>query len=375
MQAIHTHKTIAFVDLKRVNERYRKEVLEAITRVYDSGWYLLGREVKAFEENWAAYCRVKHAIAVGNGLDALRLVFRAYIELGALAEGDEVLVPANTYIASILAVTENRLKPILVEPQPRTFNLDPTRLRNQISVRARAILTVHLYGQVSYSTELESIAREYGLKVVEDSAQCHGALWHGRRAGGLGDAAGFSFYPAKSLGALGDAGAVTTNDDAVALVVRTIANYGSKQKYFNVVKGINSRMDEIQAAVLNVKLKYLDEENQRRQHIAARYLNEIANPLIELPAVSTPEAHVWHLFVVRTNDRALLQKHLMDKGIETMILYPLPPHHQNAYGDWRHLQLPITEEVHRTVISLPVDVSMTDEEVGRVVGACNSYEG
>ena len=375
MNTIQTHKRIKFVDLKRINQRYRADALEALTRVYDSGWYLLGAEVKEFERTWSEYCGVRNTIGVANGLDALRLIFRAYIELGALKEHDEVLVPANTYIASILAVTENRLTAVPVEPQLNTFNLDPSRLEQHITPRTRAILTVHLYGQVAYSEQLERIARERGLKVVEDSAQCHGASWRGRRSGNLGDAAGFSFYPAKSLGALGDAGAVTTNDDDLALAVRTIANYGSREKYVNDFKGINSRLDEIHAAVLGVKVQYLDEENQRRRDIATRYSEGISNPLLTLPTVAAAEEHVWHLFVVRTDDRASLQKHLLGSGLETMIHYPIPPHRQTAYAEWSALQFPITESIHRTALSLPLDVSMADEDVEAVIAACNAYEG
>jgi dTDP-4-amino-4,6-dideoxygalactose transaminase len=364
---------IPFLNLKAINAAHRDEILNAITRVVDSGWYILGDEVRRFERQLADHCGAAHAIGVGNGLDALTLVFRGYQELGILSEGDEVIVPANTYIASILAVSWNRLTPVLVEPDPRTLNLDSGKIEEHITERTKAILIVHLYGQIGYDDRMQSIAARYGLKIVEDAAQAHGAVYKGRRAGNLGDAAGFSFYPGKNLGALGDAGAVTTGDAGLAGVVRALANYGSHVKYENLYRGVNSRLDEIQAAILGVKLKYLDEENERRRCIADYYLQHISNPKLTLPFVVNRESHVWHLFVVRTADRAALQQHLRDRAIGTMIHYPIAPHRQQAYRAWNGRSYPLTEEIHETVLSLPIDISMSHEDLRQVVDACNSF--
>jgi dTDP-4-amino-4,6-dideoxygalactose transaminase len=364
---------IPFLNLKAVNAAHRAEILEAIARVVDSGWYILGAEVRAFEKQFAGHCGVPHAIGVGNGLDALTLIFRAYLELGQLAEDDEVIVPANTYIASILAVSANRLRPVLVEPNPRTYNLDSAKIEAQITPRTRALLVVHLYGQIGYDERMQQVARDHGLKIIEDAAQAHGALYCGRRAGSLGDAAGFSFYPGKNLGALGDAGAVTTADPALAEVVRALANYGSRVKYENLHRGVNSRLDELQAAVLGVKLKYLDEENERRRQIADYYLANISNPELLLPSAVSRESHVWHLFVVRTTLRDAFQRHLRDRGIGTVIHYPTAPHRQPAYREWNGRVYPLTEAIHETVLSLPVDITMTAEDLQAVVDACNSF--
>lgn len=346
-----------------------------MTRVLDSGWYIRGSEVERFEQMFSIYCGVSHTVGVANGLDALRLIFRAYIELGVMAEGDEVIVPANTYIATVLAVSEARLRPVLVEPDLATYNLDVSRVEEAITSRTRAILIVHLYGQIAYSGELQAIADRHRLKIIEDAAQAHGARYEGRRAGSLGDAAAFSFYPTKNLGALGDAGAVTTNDDRLAEMVRALGNYGEIEKYINRVKGVNSRLDELQAAILSVKLKYLDEENAQRREIAARYLREIRHPELTLPAVAEPEGHVWHLFVVRTPNREAFRAHLDDRGIGTMVHYPVPPHRQTAYAEWRHRSFPVAEAIHDTVVSLPLNPTMTDAEVRGVIDACNSYAG
>lgn len=367
-------RMIPFMNLQRINVQHRAELIEAVTRVLDSGWYILGSEVQQFEQDFARYCGVEHAIGVGNGLDALTLIIRAYEELGVMSEGDEVLVAANTYIASILAISENRLRPLLVEPDVHTFNIDVSRVEERITPRTRAIMLVHLYGQIGYSSELQDIANKFNLKVIEDAAQCHGATLDGRRTGSLGDAAGFSFYPAKNLGALGDAGAVTTNDKELATVVRTLANYGSEEKYVNAFKGVNSRLDELQAAILSVKLRHLDAENDRRRQIARTYLTRINNRLIQLPTVDDPKAHVWHLFVVRTADRSGLQQHLENRGVQTLIHYPIPPHRQQAYSEWKDQAYPITEEIHRTVVSLPLHSALSQAEVDAVISACNSFE-
>lgn len=347
--------------------------MEAIAKVVDSGWYIQGEEVRAFERHFAEYCGVPHAIGVGNGLDALTLIFRAYLELRRLSEGDEVIVPANTYIASILAVSENRLKPILVEPDPLTYNLDAAKIEEKITKKTKAILVVHLYGRIGYSDRIREIADGLGLMIIEDSAQAQGALYNGRRAGSLGDAAGFSFYPGKNLGALGDAGAVTTGDGKLAETVRAMGNYGSRVKYENIHRGVNSRLDELQAAILTVKLKYLDEENERRRRIADYYLGNIANPKLILPSAGKRESHVWHLFVIRTARRPEFQKHLAEHGIGTIIHYPIAPHRQQAYREWNGDAYPLTEEIHQTVLSLPVDITMTAEDMKHVVECCNGF--
>ena len=324
---------IPFLDLKSINARHRQDLIDAISRVIDSGWYILGKEVESFETDFARYCGVNHAIGTGNGLDALTLIIRAYKELGTFNEGDEILVPANTYIATVLAIAENRLQPVLVEPDAASFNIDPHRLEKHITNRTKAILVVHLYGQVGYSNELQAVADRHGLKIIEDSAQAAGAVYSGKKTGSLGDASGFSFYPSKTLAALGDAGAVTTNDDGLAAVVRALRNYGSHQKYHNRYRGINSRLDELQAAVLSVKLRQLDQENSERRSIADRYRNGISNPKIILPNVNEAHSHVWHVFAVRTEQRDAFVRHLDNHGIETVIHYPIPPHQQPAFAD------------------------------------------
>jgi dTDP-4-amino-4,6-dideoxygalactose transaminase len=364
---------IPFLELGRLNAAYRAEILAAFARVVDSGWYILGREVADFEAAFARFCGVSHAVGVANGLDALTLILRSYMELGELREGDQVVVPANTYIATILAISANRLEPVLVEPDIRTYNLDPGLVEDRVGARTRAILTVHLYGRIGYSDELQAIADRHGLRLLEDAAQSHGALYRGRRSGNLGDAAGFSFYPAKNLGALGDAGAVTTNHGQVADMVRALGNYGSSIKYENRYKGINSRLDEVQAAILSVKLQYLDKENERRRAMAGRYLSEIRNEHLVLPDPGEPGAHVWHLFVVRCHRREALVRHLRANGVGTVIHYPIPPHRQRAYAERCAESYPVTEEIHRTVVSLPLDISMSDEQMSAVIEACNSF--
>lgn len=373
---------IKFLDLQKINAQYAAELKKVAAEVIDSGWYLLGERVKVFEDNLANYIGVKHAIGVGNGLDALRLIFKAYIELGLMKEGDEVIVPANTYIATILAISENRLKPILVEPDINTYNLDISLVEQSITERTRAIMVVHLYGQVCWSEKLEAIANRHDLKIIEDNAQAIGAIWNGKKTGSLGNAAGLSFYPGKNLGALGDSGAVTTNDDGLAIIIRALSNYGSKIKYYNEFKGLNSRMDEIQAAFLNIKLKYIDIENQKRRQIAQYYCNNIVNSKIILPDHNNYSifnsqfsiSHVWHLFVMRSNERVRLQKYLTENGIQTLIHYPIPPHKQLAYKEWNEWSFPITQKIHHEVLSLPISQVITEEEVKKVVSIVNDYD-
>lgn len=371
---------ISFLDIKNINARYEAELKEAANEVIDSGWYLMGEKVKCFEDNLAKYIVTKNAIGVANGLDALRLILKAYMELGFISEGDEVIVPANTYIASILAITDNRLIPVLVEPDINTYNLDLNLIEQKITHRTKAIMVVHLYGQVCWGSDLIELAGKYNLKIIEDNAQAIGAEWSGVKTGALGDAAGFSFYPGKNLGALGDAGAVTTNDDELAQVIRALANYGSKKKYVNEYQGLNSRLDEIQAAFLDVKLKYLETDNLYRRQIAQFYCENISHPEIILPAGSdffiselSNLTHVWHLFVVRTSKRQNLQDYLTKSGIQTLIHYPIPPHKQLAYNNWNDMQFKITEKIHQQVLSLPVSPVMTNEDVEKVVEVINSF--
>jgi dTDP-4-amino-4,6-dideoxygalactose transaminase len=352
---------IKFLDLQKVNQQYATELKQLAGQVIDSGWYLLGDNVKIFEKELANYTQVPYAIGVANGLDALRLILRGYIELGFFNEGDEVIVPANTYIASILAITDNNLVPVFVEPDPKTFNLDFSKIVNHITNRTKAIMIVHLYGRICWSEELVDISNKYKLKIIEDNAQAIGACWRGIKSGALGDAAGFSFYPSKNLGALGDGGAITTNNYKLAQKIRAISNYGSSKKYVNEVKGLNSRLDEIQAAFLRIKLQKLDEDNKRRLEIAAIYETELNDLPILLPEFS--KNHVYHLYVIRTNERDELQEFLGKQGIQTMIHYPIPPHKQIAYKEFNHLKLPITEQIHNTVLSLPISPVHENHEI------------
>jgi dTDP-4-amino-4,6-dideoxygalactose transaminase len=370
---------IPFLDLKAINAQYRDELVQACARVVDSGWYIQGAEVKAFEQEFSEYCGTRHCIGVANGLDALILVLRAWKEMGKLKEGDEVIVPANTYIASILAITENRLTPVLVEPDLVTYNISPANIRAAITDKTKAIVAVHLYGQLADMPEIMSIANEHKLFVLEDSAQAHGAAINGKKAGNWGHASGFSFYPGKNLGALGDAGAVTTNDDELAQTIRALGNYGSHKKYENLYQGVNSRLDEIQAAMLRVKLKHLDAETKRRREIAAAYNSGIKNPAVVLP-IQNPElniqnyqTHAWHLFVISTQYREALQQHLSEQGIQTLIHYPVAPHRQKAYKGWSDNCYPITEAMHQEVLSLPISPVMVDEHIHLVIKACNSF--
>jgi len=365
---------IPFLDLKKNNQQYRGELIEAATNVIDSGWYIQGEQVKAFEKEFASYCEAKHCIGVGNGLDALILIFRAYKELERLEEGDEVIVPANTYIASILAITENRLKPVLVEPDEQTYNLDPKLIEQAITPKTKAILAVHLYGQLADMLEINKIAKKNNLLVIEDSAQAHGASIDGRKAGNWGNASGFSFYPGKNLGALGDAGAVTTNDPELAKTIRALGNYGSHKKYENLYKGVNSRLDEMQAAMLRVKLRYLDNEIAKRREIANYYLQNINNENIILPKVRFKDDSVWHLFVIRTTKRDELQKYLLDNGIQTLMHYPLAPHKQEAYREWNDESYEISEQIHDEVLSLPISGIQSLEDTEKIVKVLNDYK-
>lgn len=365
---------IKFLDLQKINLAHQQEIEERILSTFRSGWYLLGNEVKNFEENLAKYTGAQHAIGVANGLDALRLILRAYIELGIMQKGDEIIVPANTYIASVLAISDNGLIPVLVEPNIDDFNLDISKIEEKLTAKTKGIMIVHLYGRVIFSEELKNIAKKHNLKIIEDNAQAIGAEYEGVKTGNLGDASGFSFYPGKNLGALGDAGAVTTNDADLAGTIRALANYGSNQKYVNIYQGLNSRLDEIQAAVLDVKLKHIDTENQRRKDIAKRYVSEIKNSNIILPAFPDNEKEdVWHLFVIRTQEREKLQAYLTEKGIQTLIHYPIPPHQQLAYKEMNDLSFPITEKIHSEVLSLPISPVMSDEDVDMVIQTLNSY--
>lgn len=369
---------IPFLDLKNINSQYRAELIEACTRVIDSGWYIGGNELAQFEKNFAKYCGVKFAIGVANGLDALILTLRAWKELGKLNDGDEVIVPSNTYIASILAITANNLTPVLVEPDINTYNIDPSKIEGAITPKTKVILPVHLYGQLAEMPAIMAIANKYNLLVLEDSAQSHSAEIKGIKAGNWGDASGFSFYPGKNLGALGDAGAVTTNNEELAQMLRALRNYGSHEKYKNLVPGVNSRLDEIQAAMLDIKLKYLDQEITHRRKIAQLYLQYIVNPLIKLPLAEKNaeeyKQHVWHLFVIRTEHREALQKYLAEQGVQTLIHYPIPPHKQQAYKEWNDLSYPVSEQIHAEVMSLPIGPTLSVEEAEKVIQICNNFK-
>lgn len=365
--------TINFLNLKAINARYESDLKEACARVIDSGWYIGGQELELFESEFSAYCDVKHCVGMANGLDALVLTIRAWKELGLLKEGDEIIVPSNTYIATILAITENKLVPIFVEPDPKTFNLDAAGINSALTNRTRAIIAVHLYGRISPMQEIIEIAKNNGLLVLEDAAQAHGASIDGKRAGNWGNASGFSFYPGKNLGALGDAGAVTTNDEELAKTIRALGNYGSHKKYKNIYKGVNSRLDEIQAAMLRVKLKYLDDDILIRRRIASVFNMEIKNPLITTPSIDIEEQHVWHLYVIKTAHRDKFVEHMSKANINTLIHYPIPPHKQQAYKEYNSLYLPITENIHNEVVSLPMDPTMNNDEIKRIVEVVNEF--
>jgi len=374
---------IKYLDLKAINSLYDDENRSAVSRVLDSGWYLKGEATRQFEQHYAEYIGTRYCIGCGNGLDALTLIFRAYMEMGVMQQGDEVIVPANTYIASILAITECGLKPVLVEPSWETLQIDDTLIEQAITPRTRAIMIVHLYGCCAYTSQIGDICRKHQLKLIEDNAQAHGCTFEGRKTGSLGDAAGHSFYPTKNLGALGDAGAVTTNDSQLAAVVEALGNYGSSNKYVFDYVGRNSRMDEIQAAILDVKLKHLDTDNQRRKEMAARYQREVSNDLVRLRLVGNeqysrsslpPRDSVYHILPVFCERREELQKFLLDNGIETQIHYPIPPHKQRCYPEWNNLSLPITEKIHAQELSIPCNQALTDAEIERVVAFLNAFK-
>lgn len=365
---------IKFLDLQKINLQYQNEIETKLLEVFRSGWYLMGNQLSNFEKNLSDYIGAKHSIGVANGLDALRLILRAYMEIGVMKAGDEIIVPSNTYIASILAISDNGLTPVLVEPEINTYNIDISKIGEKITSKTKGILIVHLQGRVVFSDELTEIAKKHNLKIIEDNAQAIGAAWKGKKTGNLGDAAGFSFYPGKNLGALGDAGAVSTNDDDLAKTIRALANYGSNQKYVNIYKGLNSRLDEIQAAVLDVKLQYIDNENNIRRQIAKRFIDEINNPAIILPEYPADEnEHVWHLFVIRSEKRDQLQAYLTENGIQTLIHYPIPPHKQEAYKEWNDLSFPISEKIHDEVLTLPLSPVMSEEEISRIIAVTNTF--
>lgn len=365
---------IKFLDLQKVTAKYADEIHEAVLRVVDSGWYLQGEENRRFEQDYAEYIGTDYAIGCANGLDALIWIFRAYVEMGVMQLGDEVIVPANTYIASILAISENGLVPVLVEPDMDTYQIDDRLIEKAITPKTKAILVVHLYGQCAYTDKIGDLCRRYGLKLVEDNAQAHGCKFDGKRTGSIGDAAGHSFYPGKNLGALGDAGAVTTNDAELAKTVRSLANYGSSRKYVFDYKGRNSRLDEIQAAILDVKLKHLDEDVELRKKVAGYYIENISNPLIITPKVKDWDSHVFHIFPIRCSKRDELQQYLSENGVQTVIHYPIPPHKQECYKEWNNLSFPVTEQIHSEELSLPMSPVMDMEEVSEVVRVLNEFE-
>lgn len=361
---------IKFLDLEKVNNRFRVEIDSRIKKILDKGWYLQGEENDSFAKNFAAYCGTKYAVGVANGLDALRLIIKAH----GFGDGDEIIVPANTYIATILAITDNGCTPVLVEPDINTYNINPDLIEEKITPKTKAIMVVHLYGQAVQMQKIWDLAKKYNLKVFEDAAQAHGAMYQGRRTGNLSDAAAFSFYPGKNLGCMGDGGAVTTNDEEIYKKVKALGNYGSDRKYHHIYKGLNSRLDEIQAAVLDIKLPHLDADNNRRREIAKYYRENIKNPKVILPQTYDEAAAVWHIFAVRTQNRDMFQQYLLNNEIQTLIHYPTPPHKQPAYAEWNNLSFPITEEIHKTVISLPMSPVMTNMEVQKVVEVINAWK-
>jgi dTDP-4-amino-4,6-dideoxygalactose transaminase len=365
---------IKFLDLQKINLQYQTEFTDAFERVLKSGWFIMGKELDVFENEFASYCGTEYCIGVANGLDALILILEGYKELGIMQDGDEVIVPSNTYIASILAISRAGLKPILCEPNIDTYLLDANLIEPLITERTKAIMPVHLYGQLCDMNAINSIAKKHSLKVIEDSAQSHGAVYiNGKKSGNLGDASGFSFYPGKNLGALGDAGAVTTNDAELANVLKALRNYGSHKKYHNLYKGINSRLDEIQAALLSIKLKYLDAETILRKQAADFYLSNIVNSKITLPLITAKEAHVFHVFTVRVAERQHFQQYLLDNGIETNIHYPIPPHEQPAYKEINTQNFPISELIHKEIISLPLSPIIPEKDLAYIVGVINNY--
>lgn len=364
---------IKYLDLKAVTNLHEEEILHAVDDVVRSGWYLRSEANERFERDYANYIGTRHYISCGNGLDSLTLILRAYKEMGVMSDGDEVIVPANTYIATILAITDNGLRPVLVEPRLDTLQIDDSLIEQAITPRTRAVMIVHLYGRCAYTERIGELCHSYGLRLIEDNAQAHGCTYHGKRTGALGDAAGHSFYPGKNLGALGDAGGVTTDDDELADTIRALANYGSSRRYVFDMVGRNSRMDEIQAAVLDVKLKYLDEENQRRRDNAHYYIQHISNPAVSVPSEDYWQNSVFHIFPLLSPRRDELKQYLLDNGVQTDIHYPIPPHKQQAYKEWNEMSLPITERIHREELSLPVSQVLTDEERERIVELINNF--
>lgn len=364
---------VKFLDLKKINQRFQEDFQQAIKKAIDSGWYLRGNETEKFEKNYADFIGTTHAVGVANGLDALTLILMAYIELGHMNPGDEVIVPANTYIASILAISRAGLVPVLVEPKITTLQIDENKIEENISSKTKAIMIVHLYGQNAYSEKIGEICRKHNLKLIEDNAQAQGAKYKGRKTGSLGDAAAHSFYPGKNIGALGDAGAVTTDDPTLADTIRALGNYGSSKKYVFDMKGLNSRIDEIQAAILNIKLKNLSSDNAYRREVAKKYRDGIKNPKIILPGVSFDEDNVFHIFPIFSSQRDLLQDYLKKNGVETIIHYPIPPHKQKCYPEFNHLSLPITEKIHKEELSLPISPVISEEEINHVISALNSF--
>ncbi len=365
---------IHFLNLRKLNQPFEVAFQKKMKQFLDGGWYILGNEVKQFETDFASYCGTKHCIGVGNGLDALVLIFKAYIHLGTLEKGDEVIVPANTYVASILAVLQADLVPVLVEPRLETYNINPEEIEAKITSKTKAILPVHLYGQLCEMKAINEIAQKHNLLVIEDAAQAHGSQFsENEKAGNLSHASAFSFYPGKNLGALGDGGAITTNDDELAEVLFSMRNYGSKVKYENEIIGVNSRLDELQAAFLNIKLKQLDSENEFRRSMAKRYLSEIKNEKIIMPSWDLSQNHVFHLFVIRTSNRLALQNYLKENRIETMIHYPIPPHKQKALSNWNNLSFPITEKIHDEVLSIPLNSGLKASEIQHIITILNQY--
>ena len=364
---------IPYLSLQKITDRNSAEIHKAVSDVIDSGWYLQGEANKRFEADYAQYIGTEYCIGTANGLDALSIILHAYKELGILADGDEVIVPSNTYIASILAITQNNLVPVLVEPDITTYQIDENLIEAKITDKTKAIMIVHLYGRCAYTEKIMALCKKCGLKLIEDNAQAHGCVYNGKRTGSLGDAAGHSFYPGNNLGALGDGGCVTTNDSALAEAVRSIANYGSAKKYVFQYKGQNSRLDEIQAAVLDVKLKYLDKDNEIRKQIAEKYISEIKNKKIILPQLSDRDANVFHVFPVRTENRDALQKYLHEKGIGTLIHYPIPPHKQECYKEWNSLSFPISEKIHAQELSIPLNPSLLQNEIDYIIEVLNEW--
>lgn len=360
---------IKFLDLYKINERFRKEIDNKIKEVLDSGWYILGKQDEEFEKLYADYCNVKHCISCANGLDALTLIIKAY----GFSCGDEIIVSANTYIASILSISQNGCVPILVEPDINTYNINPNLIEEKITEKTKAIMVVHLYGQAVQMDKIWTLAKKYNLKIIEDSAQAHGALYQDKRTGNLGDVSGFSFYPGKNLGCIGDGGCITTNDDELAQKIKALRNYGSHIKYHNLYQGSNSRLDEIQAAILSVKLLGLDKDNERRKEISKYYRENIKNSKIILPKCYDEKSHVWHIFAIRTTARDELQEYLKENDIQTLIHYPIPPHKQPAYKEWNNLCYPITEEIHKTILSIPISPVMEDDEVNKVTEIINGF--